>query len=139
MPLIIAAHRVPYVATASLAYMDDFMKKLTKARQMRGFRYIHVYTPCPTSWRFPPEKMIQVSRLGVTTGIFTLYEIEDGKLKITVKPEKFKPVADYLKLQGRFSHLTDEDIEKIQKDVDIAQAQMRGWEQSGLSLPVASG
>jgi len=139
MPLIIAAHRVPYVATASLAYMDDFMKKLAKARQMRGFRYIHVYTPCPTSWRFPPEKMIQVSRLGVTTGIFTLYEIEDGKLKITVKPEKFKPVADYLKLQGRFSHLTDEDIEKIQKDVDIAQAQMRGWEQSGLSLPVASG
>jgi pyruvate ferredoxin oxidoreductase alpha subunit len=139
MPLIIAAHRVPYVATASLAYMDDFMKKLAKARQMRGFRYIHVYTPCPTSWRFPPEKMIQVSRLGVTTGIFTLYEIEDGKLKITVKPEKFKPVADYLKLQGRFSHLTDADIEKIQKDVDIAQAQMRGWEQSGLSLPVASG
>ena len=139
MPLIIAAHRVPYVATASLAYMDDFMKKLAKARQMRGFRYIHVYTPCPTSWRFPPEKMIQVSRLGVTTGIFTLYEIEDGKLKITVKPEKFKPVADYLKLQGRFSHLTDKDIEKIQKDVDSAQAQMRGWEQSGLSLPVASG
>jgi len=139
MPLIIAAHRVPYVATASLAYMDDFMKKLAKARQMRGFRYIHVYTPCPTSWRFPPEKMIHVSRLGVTTGIFTLYEIEDGKLKITVKPEKFKPVADYLKLQGRFSHLTDEDIEKIQKDVDSAQAQMRGWEQSGLSLPVASG
>ena len=139
MPLIIAAHRVPYVATASLAYMDDFMKKLAKARQMRGFRYIHVYTPCPTSWRFPPEKMIHVSRLGVTTGIFTLYEIEDGKLKITVKPDKFKPVAEYLKLQGRFSHLTDADIEKIQKDVDIAQAQMRGWEQSGLSLPVASG
>ncbi|MFY9814375.1 MAG: thiamine pyrophosphate-dependent enzyme [Dehalococcoidales bacterium] len=139
MPLIIAAHRVPYVATASLAYMDDFMKKLAKARQMRGFRYIHVYTPCPTSWRFPPEKMIQVSRLGVTTGIFTLYEIEDGKLTITVKPEKFKPVGDYLKLQGRFSHLTDEDIEKIQHDVDIAQAQMYDWEKSGLSLPVASG
>ena len=139
MPLIIAAHRVPYVATASLAYMDDFMKKLAKARQMRGFRYIHVYTPCPTSWRFPPEKMIQVSRLGVTTGIFTLYEIEDGKLTITVKPEKFKPVGDYLKLQGRFSHLTDEDIEKIQHDVDIAQAQMHDWEKSGLSLPVASG
>jgi pyruvate ferredoxin oxidoreductase alpha subunit len=139
MPLIIAAHRVPYVATASLAYMDDFMKKLAKARQMRGFRYIHVYTPCPTSWRFPPEKMIHVSRLGVTTGIFTLYEIEDGKLKITVKPDKFKPVAEYLKLQGRFSHLTDEDIEKIQHDVDIAQAQMHDWEQSGFSLPVASG
>jgi pyruvate ferredoxin oxidoreductase alpha subunit len=139
MPLIIAAHRVPYVATASLAYMDDFMKKLAKARQMRGFRYIHVYTPCPTSWRFPPEKMIHVSRLGVTTGIFTLYEIEDGKLKITVKPEKFKPVAEYLKLQGRFSHLTDADIEKIQHDVDVAQAQMHDWEQSGLSLPVASG
>ena len=139
MPLIIAAHRVPYVATASLAYMDDFMKKLAKARQMRGFRYIHVYTPCPTSWRFPPEKMIQVSRLGVTAGIFTLYEIEDGKLRITVKPEKFKPVGEYLKLQGRFSHLTEKDIAKIQQDVDIVLAQMYDWEKSGLSLPVASG
>ena len=137
--MIIAAHRVPYVATASLAYMDDFMKKLAKARQMRGFRYIHVYTPCPTSWRFPPEKMIQVSRLGVTAGIFTLYEIEDGKLRITVKPEKFKPVGEYLKLQGRFSHLTEKDIAKIQQDVDIVLAQMYDWEKSGLSLPVASG
>jgi pyruvate/2-oxoacid:ferredoxin oxidoreductase beta subunit len=139
MPLIIAAHRVPYVATASLAYLNDFKRKLEKAKQMHGFRYIHIYTPCPTSWRFPPEKMIEVSRLGVTTGIFTLYEIEDGKLKITVKPSKLKPVGEYLKVQGRFGHLTDEDIAAIQKDVDEAQAQMLGWEKSGLSLPVASG
>ena len=106
---------------------------------MRGFRYIHVYTPCPTSWRFPPEKMIEVSRLGVTTGIFTLYEIEDGKLKITVKPSKMKPVGEYLKVQGRFGHLTDEDIAAIQKDVDEVQAQMQGWEKSGLKLPITSG
>ena len=139
MPLIMAAHRIPYVATASLAYPEDFKRKLEKAKQMHGFRYIHVYTPCPTSWRFPPEKLIEVSRLGVTTGIFTLYEIEDGKLKITVRPAKFKPVSDYLKVQGRFSHLTAEEIEAIQKDVDGAQAQMQGWEKSGLSLPVATG
>jgi pyruvate/2-oxoacid:ferredoxin oxidoreductase beta subunit len=139
MPLIIAAHRVPYVATASLAYLADFKRKLEKAKQMHGFRYIHIYTPCPTSWRFPPEKMIEVSRLGVNTGIFTLYEIEDGKIKITVKPAKLKPVGEYLKVQGRFGHLTDEDIAAIQKDVDEAQAQMLGWEKSGLSLPVASG
>ena len=139
MPLIIAAHRVSYVATASLAYMADFKRKLEKAKQMRGFRYIHIYTPCPTSWRFPPEKMIEVSRLGVTTGIFTLYEIEDGKLKITVKPSKMKPVGEYLKVQGRFGHLTDEDIAAIQKDVDDVQVQMQGWEKSGLKLPIASG
>jgi pyruvate ferredoxin oxidoreductase beta subunit len=139
MPLIIAAHRVSYVATASLAYMADFKRKLEKARQMRGFRYIHIYTPCPTSWRFPPEKMIEVSRLGVTTGIFTLYEIEDGKLKITVKPSKMKPVGEYLKVQGRFGHLTDDDIAAIQKDVDDVQIQMQGWEKSGLKLPIASG
>ena len=139
MPLIMAAHRVPYVATASLAYPDDFKRKLEKAKQMHGFRYIHVYTPCPTSWRFPPEKLIEVSRLGVTTGIFTLYEIEDGKLTITVRPPKFKPVSEYLKMQGRFSHLTAEEIAAIQKDVDAAQAQMLGWEKSGLSLPVATG
>jgi pyruvate/2-oxoacid:ferredoxin oxidoreductase beta subunit len=139
MPLIIAAHRVSYVATASLAYLNDFKRKLEKAKQMRGFRYIHIYTPCPTSWRFPPEKMIEVSRLGVTTGIFTLYEIEDGRLKITVKPAKLKPVQEYLKVQGRFGHLTDEDIAAIQKDVDEVQVQMQGWEKSGLKLPLASG
>jgi pyruvate/2-oxoacid:ferredoxin oxidoreductase beta subunit len=82
--------------------------------------------------------MIEVSRLGVTTGIFTLYEIEDGKLKITVKPQKLKPVEEYLKLQGRFAHLNNEDIVNIQKDVDEAQARMLGWEKSGLSLPVAT-
>jgi pyruvate ferredoxin oxidoreductase alpha subunit len=138
MPLIIAAHRVPYVATASLAYMADFKLKLEKARQMKGFRYIHVYTPCPTSWRFPPEKTIEMSKLGVTTGIFTLYEIEDGKIKITVKPAKMKPVGEYLKAQGRFAHLTEEEIASIQGDVDTAQAQMLAWEKSGLKLPVAS-
>jgi pyruvate ferredoxin oxidoreductase beta subunit len=83
--------------------------------------------------------MIEVSRLGVTTGIFTLYEIENGKLKITVKPSKMKPVQDYLKVQGRFGHLTDEDITAIKKDVDTAQVQMYDWEKSGLRLPVASG
>jgi pyruvate ferredoxin oxidoreductase alpha subunit len=139
MPLIIAAHRVSYVATASLAYLNDFRRKLEKAKQMHGFRYIHVYTPCPTSWRFPPEKMIEVSRLGVTTGIFTLYEIEDGKLKITVKPQKLKPVEEYLKIQGRFAHITKNDIDAIQQDVNEAQIQMLGWEKSGLSLPVATG
>ena len=139
MPLIIAAHRVPYVATASLAYLDDLKRKLEKAKNMHGFRYIHIYTPCPTSWRFPPEKMIEVSRLGVTTGIFTLYEIENGKIKITVKPEKLKPVNEYLKEQGRFGHLTQEDIDAIQRDVDDAHARMFGWEKSGLSLPFATG
>jgi pyruvate ferredoxin oxidoreductase alpha subunit len=139
MPLIMAAHRVPYVATASLAYLADFKRKLEKAKQMKGFRYIHVYTPCPTSWRFPPEKMIEISRLGVTTGIFTLYEIEDGKLKITVKPSKLKPVEEYVKAQGRFSHLTADDIAAIQKDVDEAQELMLAWEKSGLNLPIATG
>jgi pyruvate/2-oxoacid:ferredoxin oxidoreductase beta subunit len=105
---------------------------------MKGFRYIHVYTPCPTSWRFPPEKMIEISRLGVTTGIFTLYEIEDGKLKITVKPSKLKPVEEYVKAQGRFSHLTADDIAAIQKDVDEAQELMLAWEKSGLNLPIAT-
>ena len=83
--------------------------------------------------------MIEVSRLGVTTGIFTLYEIEDGKLKITVKPQKLKPVKEYLKIQGRFAHITKNDIDAIQQGVNEAQIQMLGWEKSGLSLPVATG
>lgn len=110
-PWIVAAHRVPYVATASIAYPLDFVEKVQKAAAKRGFKYIHLHAPCPTGWRFPPSKTIEVGRLAVETGMWILYEFEDGVFRLTgrsktlLDPSKRKPIEEYLKLQGRFGHL----------------------------------
>jgi pyruvate ferredoxin oxidoreductase beta subunit len=120
MPLIMAAHGIPYVATASASYPDDLIAKVIKARDMgKGFRYIHVNAPCPTGWRFPENKTVEVGRLAVETGMWKLFEVESGKkTRITYKPEKRKPVKDYLEAQGRFATLTEKNVEAIQKSVD---------------------
>ena len=111
MPLIMAAHKIPYVATASVAYPYDLVAKVIKARDLgRGFKYIHVHTPCPTGWRFPENKTVEVGRLAVETGMWRLYEIENGAGKrLTYRPQPRKPVTEYLKVQGRFSHLKAAD------------------------------
>jgi pyruvate ferredoxin oxidoreductase beta subunit len=118
IPAIVAAHGAPYVATASVGYLNDYIKKVKKAASIRGPTYIHVNCPCPPGWRFSSEKTIEVARLAVQTGMWVLYEIEEGEFRLTVKPSKRKPVAEYLKLQGRFRHLTEEDIAEIQRMAD---------------------
>jgi len=122
IPLIMALHGVPYIATASLAYIKDFRRKLKKASETtlkgKGMAYIHVQTPCPPGWRFPSEKTIEISRLAVLTGAWPLYEIEDGNLKINTMPRSLKPIYEYLKLQGRFRHLKKDEINMIQNIVN---------------------
>jgi hypothetical protein len=118
IPAIIAAHGAPYVATASIGYPMDYIKKIKKAAAVKGPSYVHVHCPCPPGWRFESNRTIEVGYLAVRTGMWMLYEIENGKFKLTFKPTKRRPVADYLKIQGRFKHLSDEDIAKIQKSVD---------------------
>lgn len=118
---ICAAHGIPYTATASIAYINDLKKKVKKAVETKGPAFIHVFAPCPTGWRHGSDNTIEIARLAVETGVFVLWEAEDGdicNLKITQKPKKRKPVKDYLKSQRRFAHLSDEDIEHIQKEVD---------------------
>jgi len=114
---IIAAHNVPYVATACHSYPLDFMNKVKKAREVEGPSYIHCLTVCPTGWRTASEETIKLGRLAVETGVFPLYEIEEGKYRMTVKPDKLRSVEDYLKPQGRFRHLTPDSIQKIQDRV----------------------
>ena len=119
LPFIVAAHHVPYVATASIAFPTDLIGKVLHAKRLRGFRFIDILCPCPTGWRFDPSRTIEVARLAVQTGMWALYEIIDGReFRLTYKPKKLKPVKEYLRIQGRFRHLTDGEIEEIQRMVD---------------------
>lgn len=114
---IMVAHGVTYVATASPSYPLDFMNKVKKAMAVEGPSYIHCHTVCPTGWRSKSEQTIKLGRLVVETGIFPLYEVEDGKYRLTMEVDELRPIEDYLKLQGRFSHLTPDQIEMIQERV----------------------
>ena len=115
---IMAAHRIPYAATASPAFPEDFLAKMRKAKERKGLRFLHILSSCPPGWKFPSEISLKISRLAVDTKIFPLYEIENGrKYGLTVQP-KGKPVQEYLKLQGRFGHLGEKEITAIQKNVD---------------------
>jgi len=118
MVSIAAAHRIPYVAVAGISHPLDFANKVKKAAEIEGPAYIHVLAPCPTGWRFDPSKTVEVARLGVLTGMWILYEVEMGKFRVTVTVPQRRPVKDYLMIQGRFSHLTDEEIAEVQRYVD---------------------
>lgn len=131
LPMIMAAHQVPYVATASIAHLKDYDQKVKKALETKGFRYLHVLSPCPASWRYSAERTIELGRLAVQTGMWVLYEIENGKFKLNVKPSKMKPVSEYLKAQGRFSHLSEAEIAAIQEDVNRRWQQVLQWDQRG--------
>ncbi len=122
LPKIMAAHDIPYVATVSVGYPDDFIKKLEKARDMEpGFRYLHVHAPCPAGWRFPESKTVEVARLAVETGFWMLYEIDHGSSRITYRPPKRRPIEDYIKLQGRFKGLREKNIRILQQWVNEQQ------------------
>ncbi len=117
MPAIVAAHNIPYIATACPSYPFDLMDKVAKAAAVKGPAYVHILSVCPTGWRSPPELSIRLGRLAVETGIFPLYEIENGKYKMSLSLPKLKPVYDYMRLQGRFRHLSEDTIKQIQQRV----------------------
>ncbi|HID93446.1 MAG TPA: 3-methyl-2-oxobutanoate dehydrogenase subunit beta [bacterium (Candidatus Stahlbacteria)] len=115
---IMAAHRIPYAATASIAYPEDLIKKVQKAKDKKGTKFLHIFASCPTGWKMRPEDSIKVARLAVETKVFPLYEVENGEVwRITRKP-KGLPIIEYLKIQGRFRHLKEADIRRIQENVD---------------------
>lgn len=118
MPAIAAAHDIPYVATSCSSYPFDIMAKIEKAKKIKGPSYIHILSVCPTGWRCPSNSTIKMGRLAVETGIFPLYEIENGEYKLNIDYPKLRPVEDYLKAQGRFRHLTKEHTDEIQAKVD---------------------
>jgi pyruvate/2-oxoacid:ferredoxin oxidoreductase beta subunit len=113
-----AAHQIPYAATANIAFPEDFMNKFQKAKTLKGgSRFIHVFAPCPTGWRVPSELTVKIARLAVQTNFFPLYEVENG-IKYKLNFEGSLRVKEYLKLQGRFAHLSENDVLRIQELVN---------------------
>ncbi len=133
---IVAAHRIPYAATTSVGFPEDFVKKVQKAKPIHGPRFFHVFSPCPPGWKYPPEKTIEIAKLAVETNVFPLYEIVDGRYVINRKPGRPKPVAVYLEAQGRFAHLKPEDVEAIQREVDANWKRLLGLEKLTAETPL---
>ena len=105
LPAIAMAHEIPYVATATVADLRDLEYKVTKAMGMRGARYIHILVPCPLGWGAASEVTILLARLAKETGIFPVFEAENGELTGTLKIRRKQPVEEYLKRQKRYAHL----------------------------------
>ena len=123
---ICAAHGVPYVAQASPAYWNDLITKADKALNCGGASFMNIIAPCHRGWRYNPEDTVYMARLAVQTCVWPLYEVENGKYRITYRPKEKIPVSEWFKSQGRFRHLFKPEnsgfIEEIQKKIDA------GWE-----------
>jgi pyruvate ferredoxin oxidoreductase beta subunit/2-oxoisovalerate ferredoxin oxidoreductase beta subunit len=111
---IMAAHRIPYAATLSIAHPEDFERKLHTALAMTGFRFLLIHAPCPTGWKSEPAESLQLVRLAVQSGLFPLYEVHDGiRYRITHEPEWLDPTP-YFEKQRRFDDRRI-DIHSIRK------------------------
>jgi pyruvate/2-oxoacid:ferredoxin oxidoreductase beta subunit len=126
---IMAAHYNPYSATASIGYPQDLRRKIMKAKSIRGTKFIHMLVPCPTGWRTSSDISPELSILAVETNVFPLYEIENGTKYTLNHQPRCLPVWEYLEKQGRFKHLTEEQIQQIQQEVN------EEWERLQSHLP----
>ena len=123
---IMAAHRIPYAATASIGFPEDLMDKVKRAKEIKGTRFLHLLSPCPTGWKMGEDMSPIAAAAAVETNIFPLYEIVDG-LHYTINYySRNLPVERYLTLQGRFKHLGPEQIQAIQAETDRAWAELEG-------------
>lgn len=115
---IMAAHQVPYVATATIGYPDDLVNKVIKAKEFKGTRLIIILTPCLDGWGMADNSAVRISRLAVSTGIFPLYEVENGVKYTLNHGADGTPVSEYMKVQRRYRHITAEQMEQVQAEVD---------------------
>jgi pyruvate ferredoxin oxidoreductase beta subunit len=125
---IMAAHDIPYVAQASPSHWQDLFKKVQKAHEIKGPKFINVIAPCNRGWRSQTNDAIKLARLAVNTCYWPLYEIEDGVTRITVTPKEKIPVAEFMKPQGRFKHLFAPEneglLQRVQDEVDKEWAKL---------------
>jgi pyruvate ferredoxin oxidoreductase beta subunit/2-oxoisovalerate ferredoxin oxidoreductase beta subunit len=115
---IMEAHCIPYIATASAAYPDDLLAKIRTAKNIRGMRFLYILSPCPPGWGFSAELSIKLARMAVQAKIFPLYEVFDGeRIVLNLEPPPI-PLKDYIHTQGRFQYSSDQEIQKMQAEVD---------------------
>lgn len=122
MAAIMAAHQIPYVATLNPSFPEDFVAKARRAAEVRGTRYLHILADCPTGWKHDPARMVEVGRLATQSRIWPLYEVDGGAWRVSRGQRTSVPVAQFVRAQGRFSDLTDDDVAALQRRVDA------GWQ-----------
>jgi len=115
---ILAAHRIPYAATSTVAHPVDLIEKVEKARAIRGTKFLHILAPCPPGWEVSAEETINLARQAVSTRVFPLFEVENGQRWRFTADHPGDPVEPYIRRQGRFRHLTPEQLRHIQSEVD---------------------
>jgi pyruvate/2-oxoacid:ferredoxin oxidoreductase beta subunit len=129
---ILAEHGIPYAATASIGYPEDFFRKIQKAKALRGTKFIHLWVSCPTGYKSEERNSVKLARLAVETGVFPLYEVEDGVRYIINRKPAFTDIREYLSLQGRFRHLNEQQIEKMRSNIE------RDWKRLQAKVEVGS-
>lgn len=139
MMAIVLAHHPVYAATLNPSFPEDFERKVEKAKGMTGPRFFHIFAPCAPGWRFDSQKTIAIGRLATDTGVFPLYEVENGRYHITRKSGTLKPVAEYLNAQGRFRHFTPAEIDAVGKRVQARWERLLAFEHESLVAPTPSG
>ncbi len=134
MPMIMLMHKPRYMATATVSHLEDFIKKLQKAKEKskEGFAYLHLFSPCPVGWRIDSSKVIEVCREAVRTNYFPLWEAENGKPRITVNVANPKPISEFTKLMRKYSHLKEDGLAELQKQVDERYALLKTLADAGI-------
>jgi pyruvate/2-oxoacid:ferredoxin oxidoreductase beta subunit len=133
MDRIMAAHGIPYVATlaaGSVPLLKDFRAKVARAAEIEGFRFLHCLGACPPGWRYPTADSVEIVHRAIDSRYFPLLEVDAGVWKITNRPKKPLPVAEFLGTQGRFAHLGTDEIAQVQQHVDERWSLLERLEQS---------
>lgn len=135
---IMAAHRIAYFATASVSHPEDFVTKMEKAKATKGFRLIHLFCPCPTGWKADSRHMAELGRLAVETGVFPLYEVFDGERYVINHAPSWRPMREYVALQGRFAQLTDADVADMEREARAGWARLERHAAAGADAAAAA-
>lgn len=128
---IMAAHRIPYAATACPSFPVDLLEKVRKAKNIGGMRFLHLLAPCPPGWKYSDEQSIELGRMAVRNRVFPLLEVEDGQRWRLTMDHPGGSIQPYLEAQGRFKHLDPEAVARIQEEVDARYARIERWVRNG--------